>query len=127
MTSDDLLKAVNQLSVLELARFVSQVIVLQAQRRSIALPETESDLLLRINRGIPLEVRQQYDGLITKRQEETLTPDEHDELIAFTEQIENLEAQRIESLAELARLRGLSLSAVMQDLSIGTSELSKGV
>lgn len=55
---------------------------------------------------------------MAKRQAEILTPEEHSELLHLTEQIEKLQAQRMEYLAELARLRGTSLTALMKNLGI---------
>ncbi|MBD2181240.1 STAS/SEC14 domain-containing protein [Planktothrix sp. FACHB-1355] len=120
LSSEDLLKAVEQLSQPDLEIFVSQVIALQAQRKANKLPQTEAELLLKINQGITSDTQKRYDEFIAKREAETLTPDEYKELLDLTEQIEKLQAERIEYLAELARLRGTSLTAVMENLGIRT-------
>ena len=118
LSSDQLLKAIEQLSLSELEQLVFQVIAMQAQRKAPSLPRAEAELLLKINRGVPPEVQKQYDELIAKRHAETLTPDEYSELLRLTDQIEKLEARRMEWLAELARLRKTSLTALMDDLGI---------
>lgn len=82
------------------------------------LSETETRLLQQINEGLPPETWQHYNELIEKRQAETLTPDEHAALIGLSDRIEELNACRMEHLAELARLRQTSLSALMQQLGI---------
>lgn len=82
------------------------------------LSETETRLLQTINEGLPPETWQHYNKLIEKRQAETLTPDEHKTLVELSDRIEELNARRIEHLAELARLRQTSLSALMQQLGI---------
>lgn len=82
------------------------------------LPEAEARLIQQINEGLPPELWRRYNELIAKRQAETLTPDEHATLIALSNQIEDLNARRIEALAELARLRQTSLSELMQQLGI---------
>ena len=82
------------------------------------LSETESRLLQQINEGLPPEMWRRYNELTAKRRAETLTPDEHAALIALSDQIEELNAHRLESLAELARLRQISLSELMQQLGI---------
>jgi hypothetical protein len=69
---------------------------------------------------VPPEIQRRYDQLIAKRRAESLTPDEHDELLRLTDQMENLEARRMEHLAELARLRQTSLPALMKTLGIRT-------
>jgi hypothetical protein len=118
LSSQELLKAVEQLSLTDLEQFVSQVLLLQAQRKANSLPQAEAELLQKINQGIPSDTQKNYDELIAKRQAETLTPEEHSELLRLTEQIEKLQAQRLESLAELARLRKTSLTALMENLGI---------
>lgn len=118
LSTDKLLKAVGQLSQSELERFVFQVIALRARRQVHSLPQAEAKLLLKINEGLPPEVQKRYDELIGKRRAESLSPDEYDELLRLTDQIENLEAHRMEYLAELARLRKISLSELMQSLDI---------
>jgi len=118
LTAEELLKAVTQLGPAELERFVSEVILLQAHRRAPSLPRRESELLQAINEGLPAEVRARYDALIAKRDEETLTPDEYSELLRLSDQIEELHAQRMEALGELARLRQTSLPDLMDRLGI---------
>ena len=120
LSSEELLKAVEQLSLQDLERFVSQVIVLQAQRKASSLPQPEAELLLKINQGIPSDTQKHYEELIAKRESETLTTVEHTELLHLTDHIEKLQAQRIEYLAELARLRGIALTALMANLGIQT-------
>ena len=82
------------------------------------LREAEARLLQQINEGLPPEMWRRYNELIAKRQAETLTPDEHATLIALSDQIEDLNVRRVESLAELARLRQTSLSELMRQLGI---------
>jgi hypothetical protein len=118
LSSDDLLKAVEQLSQADLKQFISQVIALQAQRTAPSLMQQESELLLKINQVISVEIQNYYNDLIAKRDTETLTDEEHRELLSLTEQIEKQQAQRIEYLVELANLRGISLNALMESLGI---------
>jgi hypothetical protein len=118
LSTKELLKAVTQLSQRELEQFASQVIALTAQRRAPSLPQVESELLLKINQGVPPDIQKRYNELIAKRQAEILTPDEYEELLRLTQQVEKLEARRVEYLAELACLRGTSLTALMENLGI---------
>ncbi|MFW0859217.1 MAG: hypothetical protein AAGB97_03420 [Dehalococcoidia bacterium] len=64
--------------------------------------QDEAKLLLKINEGFPPELRKRYNELIAKRRAESLTPDEYDELLCLTDEVESLEALRMEYLAELA-------------------------
>ncbi|MGI2904837.1 STAS/SEC14 domain-containing protein [Tolypothrix sp. VBCCA 56010] len=118
LSSEELLKAVEQLNLSELEQFVSQVIILQAQRKATKLPQAEAELLLKINQGIPANLQRDYKELMTKRDDEILTEYEYQKLLQLTDEIEKIQAQRIENLAELARMRGISLTALMENLGI---------
>ena len=54
---DEVLKSVAQLEPDELEQVVNQFIALQAQRRAASLSSAETDLLQRINQGLPLTLR----------------------------------------------------------------------
>jgi hypothetical protein len=118
LSTDDLVQAVKQLSPSELEGFVSYIIAFQAHRKAPGLSGDESELLLKINQGVPPDIQERYDELIAKRQSETLTPGEYDELLRITDQVEKLDAERVEYLKELARIRQTSLTALMEDLRI---------
>ena len=118
LSTDELLRAAGQLSQPELEQLASQIIALRAQRQAPSLPQAEADLVLRINQGLPPEIQKRYDELLARRRAESLAPDEYDELLRLTDQIENLEARRMEYLAELARLRQTSLTKLMENLDI---------
>ncbi len=79
---------------------------------------TEAELPQKINQGIAPEIQHRYDALITKQRAETLTPGEHTELVQLAEHIENLDAQRMAHLTELAQLRWTSLVELMEQLDI---------
>ncbi len=120
VSPEDLFKGVEQLSLPELEHFVSRIIALQAQRKSPSLPHDEAKLLLKINQGLPFDTQKRYDELVAKRKAETLTPEEHQELLGLIDRIEKSDAERIKHLVDLARLRGTSLTVLMQDLGIRT-------
>lgn len=117
-SADDLLKAIEQLENTELERFVERLIDLKAQRSAPSLSEGETELLSRINRGLPSDLADRYRRLIEKRRASSLLLEEHEELLRLSDQTERLEAERVEALAELARLRGTSLPRLMSDLGI---------
>ena len=118
LSSAQLLQAVELMSSEELDEFVERILLLHAQRSATHLKHTESELLLQINRGIPPELRERYEALSAKRQAETLNSEEYAELLRLTGQIEQLDAVRLTALAELARLRQISLAELMQTLGI---------
>ena len=79
---------------------------------------SRNDLLAKINQVLAPDVQARLNELIAKRQAETLRPDEHEELLCLLEQSEKVEAARVEAMAQLARLRGVSLTTLMHDLGI---------
>jgi hypothetical protein len=83
-----------------------------------ALPALESELLQRINLGIPVSTWERYHSLIERRRAETLNDQEQRELISISDQIEAANARRIEHLAALARRRGTTVHALMDELGI---------
>lgn len=118
VSSSELLRAVEQLNSAELERFVLQVIALKAGRSPPQLARTEAELLAIINQPVPAGLGQRYAELLSKRNAETLTAPEHAELLRLSDQVEKLEANRVEALVELACLRKTSLPALMKDLNI---------
>lgn len=118
LTPDELLQAARQLSRTELQRFVTQVVALRAQQQATSLPQAEADLLLTINAGLPPLLQARYTALKAKRKAETLTPKEHQALLRLTAQVEKLQAERIAALAELARLRQTTLTALLKQLGL---------
>ncbi len=118
LSFDELLNAVEQLNLPDLEQLMSQLITLQARRKSPNLSKNESELLLKINQGLPLNIQNRFDELVSKRQAEMLSPAEHQELLSLTDRIEKSDARRVEYMAKLAKLRGISLSALMKDLDI---------
>jgi uncharacterized coiled-coil DUF342 family protein len=102
----------------DLERFAGQVLRLQAQRKAVSLPAQEAELLLTVNQGFPATRRNRYQALQVKRQTESLTPEEEQEFFDLITQREKWQAQRLEALAELARLRNTTLPGVMKQLGI---------
>jgi hypothetical protein len=120
LTSEELLQAIEQLPQPELARFTEQVLALRLRQTAPVLSQDESELLMSINQGVPADLQQRYDGLIAKRGDGTLTPEEHTELLDLTDQIEQIDAQRMEQLVTLAGIRHIPLTQLMDDLGIGS-------
>jgi len=118
LSTHKLLEAVERLSLPELKRFLPRVLALQAQRKAPHLSVKESALLTRINQGLPLKVRTRLNQLVPRRRANTLTQKEHEELLRLIDQLEEAEARRADALAQLARLRGVSMTALMRELGI---------
>ena len=102
LSSDDIITAVAQLSTSELEAFSIQISNLVAQRKS--LDNSEQKLLQKIHQSIPQPIQQQITILLKKQEAETLTPEENQEFIQLTQQVETLNVDRITHLAALAKL-----------------------
>jgi hypothetical protein len=115
---DEVLQGLARLGTKELEQFVDKVIALRAQRSAPGLPKDEMELLQQINRGLPANIRQRYDALNAKLHDETITPQEHEELLTLIDRIELTDAERMQSLVVLAQLRGVSVDTLMEQLGI---------
>ncbi|MBI2925520.1 MAG: hypothetical protein HYY24_07430 [Verrucomicrobia bacterium] len=82
------------------------------------LSEDESVLLAEIAQGLPDEVRRRYRSLSEKCRDETLTAEEHRELIALVDRVECDHARRLAHVAKVARLCGISLDEAMRQLEL---------
>ena len=114
----DLLNGVAQLDTPELENFVAQVLALRAKRFASSLPKQEAELLLKINQRWPIDTQRRYDELATKRQAETLTAEEQQELLGLIDQSEQADAERAQMIGDLAQLRNVPVPELMQDLGI---------
>jgi len=114
-----LLRATANLSPHELDSFVSQAIYLRAKRNAPSVSHDEAELLLKINQGLPLRLQKRFDELAEKPQTDTMTAEEREEFLHFTNRIEKQDAKRIELLGKLAEIRQQTLDEVIKDLGIG--------
>jgi hypothetical protein len=118
MSLEELIKAAHQLNETDLDQLLHQVVVLRASRKAPVLPEVESQLIQQINQGIPSDLHNQYRSLQQKRNTATLTEAEHQMLTQLSEQVEQIGAQRLEALANLAQIRQTPLLDLMETLGI---------
>jgi hypothetical protein len=115
---DEVLQGLARLGTKELEQFVEKVIALQAQRRAPSLSKDETELLQQINCGLPANIQQRYDALNAKLHDETITSTEHEELLTLIDRIELADAERMQRLIALARLRGVSVDTLIEQLGI---------
>ncbi len=89
-----------------------------ATRASSSADRSESELLEEINRGFPAEHWKRYDELVAARRAETLTAEEHAELLAMIQVRKEANVHRVECLAELAKRRQVPLRVLMDQMGI---------
>ena len=121
LSLDQLVNAVTQLPQTEFEEFLHTINRIHPLHEEHRLSPRESELLLNINQGIPPDMQRRYDELIEKRDGRTLTSAEYEELLQLTDQVELLDAKRIEYLLELARLRKQPLAMLMNELGMAPS------
>jgi hypothetical protein len=121
LSSEQILSALEQLSAAELERLVPRVIALRAARIAPQLDPEESKLLARIDEGLPEALKKRLAELEDKRDEpggNSLSEAEAAELLSLSDRAEKLHAERLAALVDLARLRGTTLPALMDQLGI---------
>jgi hypothetical protein len=112
------LATTGQFSPAEFQAFFGGVLALRARRVAPVATAAESDLLVRINEALPEDRARRLERLQAKRDTESLTDEEHQELIRLSNESEERHANRLEALAELAALRGSTLVDTMRALGL---------
>ena len=118
MSVDELFKAVDDLSEADLESLMCRARAVRTRRNPSVFSEQETTLLLKINHALPEDIHQEFMTLRSKRDDETITPTEYERLLAVSDCIEELAADRAIALLELANLRQVPLMQVMNDLEI---------
>jgi hypothetical protein len=90
----------------------------QAKNMLANLSPQEGFLLDKINEGLPANVWERFHLLVARRRDDTLSSEEHAELVELTNRIEVAHARRMESVWELAKLRNKTLSEMLDELKI---------
>lgn len=78
----------------------------------------EAELLQKVYQTVPTAVRSRYDELHEKMLDETLSPDEQQELIALSDQIQFADVERLYRLIRLAELRKVTVDMLMDQLGL---------
>jgi hypothetical protein len=121
-TADQLIAAAGLLPDIELDEFVRQVIRLSATRRTPSLSARETELLKVIFAESSNVDFGRYHQLCNKRDAGELSAQELEELLALSDRIEVVHAERMAAIAELARLRGVGLAEMMTQLGVDLPE-----
>jgi len=123
LTVEHLMTAVKQLSPTEWREFQQQLAAWQAQNG--VQEATEADLVTCIhdNSRLPAATQRRFNRLRRKRQAETLTPAEAEELQMLWQRVEAMNVTRLQALITLAQRRGTDVKTLMRDLKV-TDNLS---
>lgn len=125
-TIEHLLKAVRQLSPEDLREFTRQFAEWQKKARMRekqseisdhrSQAEKEAMLMAATQARLPVAEEQRLKQLCQKSERGTLTQKELEAYRALAQQAEQLDVKRTEALAELVKLKGKSIHAVMEEI-----------
>ncbi len=87
-----------------------------SERKASRLSKEESELLLRINRGLSPAQRDRLQELTDRMEDASITDVEHHELLRLTQRMERKWSEQLKAVIELARLRKISVDAVLEQL-----------
>ncbi|WP_439638207.1 hypothetical protein [Spirulina sp.] len=77
----------------------------------------ELELLAIAQRHLPLSQQERWLALRDKLEQETLTEREHQEFLTYSDLLELWNAERVEAVMELAKLRGIEFKTLYQALT----------
>ncbi|MGH9799680.1 MAG: hypothetical protein ACRD82_04885 [Blastocatellia bacterium] len=89
-----------------------------AEPEAPRLSRKESELFLKISQTLPADQQQRHQELRQKREDETLTAEEHAELMVFVEEIQQIWIERLQAVHDLAKLRKVSPREMMRQLGV---------
>lgn len=112
-----ILRELGKMNVSDMEGVLRKLQRLSATKKG-ALKANEARLLETINATLPLDERTAYRSLSTRRQNGTLTPAEHRELLRLTDAVETLNARRMQSVVKLAALRKTTVPELMERLGL---------
>lgn len=118
LTPDKILEAVKQFSPAELDEFTHRVHTIRAQQTTPHLTPRETELLKKINQGLPPAILQPLRELREKMEAETISEAEHAELLHLIDNMEMFNAERLTWLVELAQLRNQTVPELIDTLGL---------
>ncbi|MFM9951686.1 MAG: hypothetical protein ACKV1O_27400 [Saprospiraceae bacterium] len=118
LSFSELVDTTVNLQTTEFDNFLRAVHTKRAQTHKLALGHEEAELLKKIYRKLPESVLRRLAALSEKSSSGSLSSEEHEELIGLVEIVENHDAERVEDLASLALLRGVTLRELIAQLGL---------
>ncbi len=119
ITTENLLGVVSQFSDKEFQRFVEEAKKLRHKSVKTRWSKNEVELIKEINECVlSAEKQSRFDELVEKRQDEIITKSELEELIALTDEAEELTVRRLEHLVRLAISSQKSSDEIIEELEI---------
>ena len=117
--SQSLLRDVDRMPVAEIEQFLKDLNALLRRKKTQDKTLRERQLLYKINNTVLNAVQtERYQVLVEKLEFGVLSDDEHTELDILANHEEKRRNQRVKYMIELAELRAVTLSKVMESLGL---------
>ena len=97
---------------------IKQALQEPVQTKVPRLSRKETELFLIINQSLPAEQQQRIEALTEKMEFESITDAEQAELLRLTDAMESGQVKRLRAVAELAKVRNVSLGEMMRQLGL---------
>lgn len=118
---DEIIKGVSQLETSEIEKFLEEVSNLLTQRKRQEFAERETELLEKVKHPYPSELKARYNFLTDRMKADEISTNEHQELIEISNRFEEMDAQRLQWLLELSKIRNQPLEQLLKELNLPTS------
>ncbi len=118
MNTQQIISTVRRMPLADLEELVDEVLTIQAERRAPHLSGEESKLVKTIQRRLSETKQTRLRELQTLRDEDKLSADGYAELAAIVDELEQIHADRMNALLELANLRGTTVAEQMNQIGI---------
>jgi hypothetical protein len=119
MDSQSLLRNIDRMPITEIEHFLKDINALLRRKKTQDKALRERQLLHKINLSVLDDLKvNRYHVLVEKLELSTMTDAEHIEFDILANQEEKLRNQRVKYMIELAQLRAVSLSQVMESLGL---------
>jgi Arc/MetJ-type ribon-helix-helix transcriptional regulator len=102
----------------EILQTIKHMLLGATKTKAPRLSKKETELFLIINHGLPADQQKRIDELTEKMEFESITDAEHAELLRLIEAMEMAQVKRLKAVAELAKVRNVSLSEMMRQLGL---------
>ena len=120
--SQSLLGNFSEMPLKELEHFINALNALAIRRRAVDVVKHDKVLLRKINQTLLSEQdMERYTYLQEKIEVENISDTEYQELLTLVDKEEKIRNKRFEYLLELAQLRNISLSELMNKLGLNVS------
>ena len=120
-------RAISLLERLPGEKLAQAIAALQELGENLTPYDPEAELLQIISRRLPLKDQQRLEILRDRLQAETLSVNEHYELLQWVDRIEIQDAERATALFQLAQLRDVDFQTILQEFptNIGSDVIRK--